>query len=258
MNDFKPTDNNNHNNNNKTAIRVPHTDLTKPMEAGIEAIKGAQALMRQFGKQVEPALFSLLCDTQSENRATVDKALKNGTQSASEVLIPLLISQFSISPAIATMVSAVTIQAIATVGQEKLCRSLAEAGADKQLAAYKLATAKPVAVNVPVVPTAPEVELEAEADPRTRTRPQAQGQGSNEGSQASRGKYTCCASYARGRTGSGGGPRTGRQAQGQSSNEGGQARQQAARDRQDEDQNGQARRQITRGGQEEEHEKIEE
>ncbi len=91
-----PDNNHNNNNNNKAALRVPRNDLTKPMEAGtgIEAIRGAQNLIRQFGKQVEPALYALLCDTQSETRLTVDKALKTGGQAATAVLVPLLISQF--------------------------------------------------------------------------------------------------------------------------------------------------------------------
>ena len=118
--------------NYKFVIRIPHTDLTKPMAAGVEVIKGAQDLIRKFGAQVEPALYGLLCDTSSVNRTAMDKALKNGGTAATATLIPLLISDYSISPAIATMVAAVVVQAIATVGQEKLCQALAAAGADKQ------------------------------------------------------------------------------------------------------------------------------
>jgi outer membrane biosynthesis protein TonB len=138
--------------NNKFVIRIPRTDLTKPMEAGVEAIKGAQDLIRKFGAQVEPALYGLLCDTQSPNRQAVDKALKNGGAAASAVLLPLLIKDYNIAPAIATMVAAVTVQAIATVGQEKLCQAMAAAGADKQ----------------PVVVAKPEPDSKPKPKPRPK------------------------------------------------------------------------------------------
>jgi len=140
--------------NNKFVIRIPRTDLTKPMEAGVEAIRGAQDLIRKFGVQVEPALYSLLCDTSSASRQAVDKALKNGGAAASMTLIPLLTKDYNISPAIATMVAAVVVQAIATVGQEKLCQAMAAAGADKP----------------PVVKVA-EVHAEPESKPKPKPRP---------------------------------------------------------------------------------------
>lgn len=140
--------NNNHNNNNNSNTKPaprPLTDLTKNGDSSIESIRGAQNLIRQFGKQVEPALYALLCDTQSETRATVDKALKAGGPAASAVLTPLLTSQYGIPPVIATMVSAVALQAIATVGQEKLCRALAETSGPKTPSTYK----PPATVNKP-------------------------------------------------------------------------------------------------------------
>ncbi len=161
--------NNNHNNNNKPAAPRPLTDLTKQGEGSIEAIRGAQNLIRQFGKQVEPALYTLLCDTQSETRAQVDKALKAGGPAASAVLVPLLTSQFGIAPVIATMVSAVVLQAIATVGQEKMCRALAETGAPKEAPRGTASSRVPVAVK----PSAPSVQAlireTSDAEPPTKT-----------------------------------------------------------------------------------------
>jgi outer membrane biosynthesis protein TonB len=150
--------NNNNHNNNKVPPRPLLTDLTKNGDSGIESIRGAQNLIRQFGKHVEPALYALLCDTQSETRATVDKALKAGGPAASAVLVPLLTSQFSIAPAIATMVSAVVLQAIATVGQEKMCRALGEMGGPKIVSSYK--------PPVPVKPAAIPVEIPRKFTPR--------------------------------------------------------------------------------------------
>lgn len=154
MSENNHNNNHNHNNNNKPPAPRPLTDLTKQGEGSIEAIRGAQNLIRQFGKQVEPALYSLLCDTQSETRATVDKALKAGGPAASAVLVPLLTSQFGIAPVIATMVSAVVLQAIATVGQEKMCRALAETSGPKEAARGTASARVPVVVK----PSAPSVQ----------------------------------------------------------------------------------------------------
>lgn len=93
------------------------------------AIKGARNLLAKFGAQVEPALYALLCDQKSTIRETVDKALKGGTASASAILVPLLIGEFALAPAVATVVAAVAMQAIAAAGQEKLCQELAKAQA---------------------------------------------------------------------------------------------------------------------------------
>ncbi len=114
----------------KFTIKVPRTEAAKPLGNGLDVIKGVRDLIARFGNRVEPALYVLLCDQESETRAAVDKALKGGSLSATAVIVPLLISQFGLAPAVATMVAAVAIQAVSAAGQEKLCEVLAEAKAN--------------------------------------------------------------------------------------------------------------------------------
>lgn len=113
--------------NERSAVRTERDRLVKPIEQGVEAIKGARSLIRRFGTQVEPALYALLCDKKSTTRDSVDKALKGGAASATAILVPLLIGQFALAPAVATVVAAVAVQALAAAGQEKLCEELAKA-----------------------------------------------------------------------------------------------------------------------------------
>jgi hypothetical protein len=155
----------------KYATRTTHTEPIKPMEGGFDAIKGIQNLMRLFGREVEPALYALLCDTQSDARLTIDKAIKGGAQTATAVLVPMLISQFSIAPAIATMVAAVAVQAIATVGQEKLCHALAPAG---RRAGFASAAAVAVA-PAPAAPAAYRREADTDIEPEPSARSKGRG-----------------------------------------------------------------------------------
>ncbi len=111
----------------KPVVQAERNGLGKPIVQGIEAIKGARSLIRRFGAQVEPALFALLCDKKSSTRESVDKALKGGAASATAILVPLLIGQFALAPAVAAVVAAVAVQALAAAGQENLCEELAKA-----------------------------------------------------------------------------------------------------------------------------------
>ena len=123
---------------------LPQIDLPKPFEDGLEVVKGARDLISKFGGQVEPALYALLCDKKSPTRLKVDKALKGGTQSAVALLVPLLIAQFALAPAVAALVAAVAVQAIASAGQERLCEELAERQAEaEQTPNSKSQTPKP-------------------------------------------------------------------------------------------------------------------
>jgi len=123
---YKPKD--------KFTPRTPDAAASNPLPAGAEVIKGVRGLIAKFGAQVEPALYTLLCDKQNKTRETVDKALKGGTGSAAAVLAPLLIAQFALAPAVAAMVAAVAVQAIAAAGREKLCEALAEGRKDTDAA----------------------------------------------------------------------------------------------------------------------------
>ena len=160
----------------KFTIKVPRTEATKPLENGLDVIKGVRDLIARFGNQVEPALYVLLCDKESETRAAVDKALKGGSFSATEVIVPLLISQFGLAPAVATMVAAVAIQAVSAAGQEKLCEVLAEAKANAP-------AAKPVEQPQPVVKPAtrpkpahkPKPKPTSKPKPATKPKPKSRG-----------------------------------------------------------------------------------
>ncbi len=110
----------------KSVIQLPRNQIAKPLESGLDVIQGVRELLNKFGAQVEPALYALLCDKKSPTRATVDKALKGGGASATTMLVPLLVAQFALAPAVAALVAAVAVQAIASTGQEKLCKELAE------------------------------------------------------------------------------------------------------------------------------------
>jgi hypothetical protein len=98
------------------------------------AAKTTQELLEKMGDKAEPILYALLCDEQNPLRKTVDEALHGGTKSAIAVLVPLLVAQFALAPAIAVVVAGFVVKTLASKGQEKLCKELSEARAKKDKA----------------------------------------------------------------------------------------------------------------------------
>jgi len=94
-------------------------------------IKTMQDLMDKLGDKAEPILYALLCNEQNPLRKTVDEALRGG-KSGVAVLVPLLIAQFALAPAVAAVVAGFVVKTLASKGQEKLCEELAEARSRKE------------------------------------------------------------------------------------------------------------------------------
>ena len=103
-------------------------------------------LLDKLGGKAEPALYTFLCEEKTSMRSVVDDALRNGTQSAIVVLIPLLIAQFALAPAVAAVVAGVVVKTLASKGQRKLCKEMREAREAKAQAKRKVA-AKPRAAR---------------------------------------------------------------------------------------------------------------
>lgn len=94
-------------------------------------------LLERMGDKVEPALYALLCDTENPLRKTTDDALHNGTRSAIAALVPLLIAQFALAPAVAVVVAGFAVKTLASKGQNKLCEELAARQVAKQDARHR-------------------------------------------------------------------------------------------------------------------------
>jgi hypothetical protein len=125
--------------------RLPH-HLAKRKAAAEEkqgALRTAQDLMDRLGTKAEPILYALLCDDKHPLRKSVDAALRNGSQSAIAVLVPLLIAQFALAPALAVVVAGFVVKTLASKGQKKLCEELAAKRARPHPQPKKTRTLKP-------------------------------------------------------------------------------------------------------------------
>lgn len=119
----------------RRSASLRHIARRKPAEQEKPStVKTVQELLDKVGDRAEPILYTLLCDPDNPLRKTVDETLRNGTKSAIVALIPLLIAQFALAPAVAVVVAGFIVKTLAGKGQEKLCEELAQARASKKKA----------------------------------------------------------------------------------------------------------------------------
>ena len=83
----------------------------------------AYRLIEQFGRPVELALSALLCQD-SELRPTLDKTMESGVKSGIAFIMPILVGQFVLVPAVALVVATLVIKTFAAHGQKALCAEL--------------------------------------------------------------------------------------------------------------------------------------
>ena len=88
-----------------------------------ELVADSHSLIAQFGKPVEQALFALLCQD-SELRPALNEALGGNVKSGVALVVPILVGQFALAPAVALVVATLVIKTFATRGQKTLCAEL--------------------------------------------------------------------------------------------------------------------------------------
>jgi hypothetical protein len=81
-------------------------------------------LVDRFGESVQAALYEFLCDRESALHKTTEGALGGGMKAAVAVLVPLLVAQFALAPAVALVVATLVVKVIATQGEQTLCEEL--------------------------------------------------------------------------------------------------------------------------------------
>ena len=102
----------------------------------------AHRLIEQFGRPVELALFALLCQD-SELRPALDKAADGGVKFGIALIVPILVGQFVLAPAVALVVATLVIKTFAAHGQKALCAEL-ESRAAKSKAQSKKRPSRPM------------------------------------------------------------------------------------------------------------------
>jgi hypothetical protein len=83
-------------------------------------------LLRQNGDPVRKALYALLCDESGLFKSITGGVTSDGIKAGVGMLVPLLISQFALAPAVALLVATLVLKAVAANGQKALCEELAQ------------------------------------------------------------------------------------------------------------------------------------
>jgi hypothetical protein len=94
---------------------------------GDQAARLAEALgelIDHCGESVQTAVYALLCDRKSSLHKTTEGALSSGVKAAVGVLVPVLVAQFALAPAVALVVATLGVKVIATQGERTLCEEL--------------------------------------------------------------------------------------------------------------------------------------
>ncbi len=113
-----------------------------PTEQIAELIGGLKGVLSTGDEKAKAALHALLCEEKSDLREMAEQALGSGAKTAVALLVPALIAQFALAPAIAIAVATLAVKALASKSREKLCASLAEyANPDKKPARARKTTA---------------------------------------------------------------------------------------------------------------------
>lgn len=124
----------------KQPIRTRSTRATPAARSTAQPARKAHApivhnslgeLIDKLGDQVEPVLYALLCEDKHKMRSTFTGALGKGSQAATLALIPLLVTQFALTPALAAVVVGTLAKALMSKGPEALCEELSKSRAER-------------------------------------------------------------------------------------------------------------------------------
>jgi hypothetical protein len=94
-------------------------------------------LVDRSGESVQVVIYELLCNKESSLHKTTEGALSNGAKAAMGVLVPVLVAQFALAPAVALVVAALAVKVIAAKGEQALCEELAKRAAAQAKAKRK-------------------------------------------------------------------------------------------------------------------------
>lgn len=100
-----------------------HLNLSFDTPEGVSKV--LYELISQNGEAVRKSLYALLCDPESSLRKIAgDSLLTGGVKSAVGVLVPLLVAQFALAPAVALLVATLVIKAVSAHGEKAVCEEL--------------------------------------------------------------------------------------------------------------------------------------
>ena len=113
------------------SARDPQLRTRRPTKAQAPSALGSiENLLEKLGDQFEPILYSLVCDDKHAMRSTLTNMLGKGSQAATLALVPMLVTQFALTPALAALVVGVVVKELVSKGPETLCAELAKAHAE--------------------------------------------------------------------------------------------------------------------------------
>jgi hypothetical protein len=81
-------------------------------------------LIRDHGEPVRNALYALLCDQESPLRKIADTSLADNGKSAVGLLVPVLVAQFTLAPAVALLVATLVLKAVMAGGEKAVCEGM--------------------------------------------------------------------------------------------------------------------------------------
>lgn len=81
-------------------------------------------LIHDHGESVRKALYSLLCEPDSALRKMTTSLLAENGKSAVGQLVPVLVAQFALAPAVALLVATLVIRALASGGENAVCEGM--------------------------------------------------------------------------------------------------------------------------------------
>jgi hypothetical protein len=100
-----------------------HLKLSFETPEGVTGV--LNELIRDHGEPIRNALYALLCDPDNKLRKMVPVGLEaSGRAAAVGVLVPALVAQFALAPAVALLVATLVIDASAANAQKTVCEGM--------------------------------------------------------------------------------------------------------------------------------------
>ena len=100
-----------------------HLKLSFETPEGVTGV--LNELIRDHGEPIRDALYALLCDPDNKLRKIVPVGMEDsGRAAAVGVLVPMLVAQFALAPAVALLVATLVIDASAANAQKTVCEGM--------------------------------------------------------------------------------------------------------------------------------------
>jgi|GEM_PF-3963059 len=98
--------------------------LKLSFDAPENVVAALNDLISQHGEPVRKALYGLICEKGGALHGLTSSAMVSGGKSAAGVLVPALVAQFALAPAVALLVATLVIKTISAGGEKVLCEGM--------------------------------------------------------------------------------------------------------------------------------------